>query len=436
METMIIRKGYKFRLKLRHGDKQQFTQFAGCCRFVWNKALAVQDGLFQNENEKILPKTKLMNLLPEWKQEHNFLKEAHSQILQQSLIDLDRAYQGFFRRLKNGEDPGYPRFKKKFVHDSFRFPQGFRLENRHVYLPKLGWFRFYKSREIEGTPKNVTVSRDGSHWNISVQVEVEIPDSCPVREPSAGLDMGIARFYTCSDGSFAEPLSAFKVLEKNLAREQRKLSRKRKFSQNWKKQKAKVAQVHRKIRDSRLDYLHKHSTALSLAYAVVYAEDLQVRNMSRSARGTREEPGKNVRAKSGLNKAILDQGWSEFMRQLGYKLSWRGGELIKVPAWYTSQKCSRCGHISKNNRKSQSRLECEACGLSIHADLNAAINIHTLGQRGMNPVECCTAASPGGEINRVNACGDEGLPSPVKQEPPGTGDKVPVSTLQSGIPFL
>lgn len=412
---MIIRKGYRFRLKLRGGEEQILKQFAGCCRFVWNKALAVQDGLFQDENEKLLSKTKLLNLLSGWKGESPFLRQAHSQILQQSLIDLDRAYQGFFRRLgkiragdfSEGEDPGYPRYKKKFVHDSFHFPQGFRFENRHVYLPKLGWFRFYKSREIKGTPKNVTVARNGRNWDISVQVEMEVPDPGSVREPSTGLDMGISRFYTCSDGTFCEPLNVFRSLGEKLSREQRKLSRKKKFSQNWKKQKAKVAKVHRKIRDVRLDFLHKHSTALVGIYGRIYAEDLQVKNMSRSARGTRENPGKNVRAKSGLNKSILDQGWSEFMRQLGYKLSWRGGKLIKVPPHHTSQTCSGCGHVSKTNRKSQSLFVCEACGLEMNADHNAAINIHTLGQRG------------------INACGDEGVLSSLKQELSGNGDRVP-----------
>ena len=119
-----------------------------------------------------------------------------------------------------GEDPGYPRYKKKFVHDSFRFPQCFSILNRHVYLPKLGWFRFYKSREIEGTPKNVTVTRDGRNWNISVQVEQEISDPYPVQEPSTGLDMGISRFYTCSDGTFSKPLKSFKKMEEKLSREQ------------------------------------------------------------------------------------------------------------------------------------------------------------------------------------------------------------------------
>ena len=412
---MLIRKGYKFRLKLKADDARKLRQFAGCCRFVWNRALAVQDELFRDEKAKLLTRTELINRLPEWKREHPFLADAQSQILQQTLKDLDLAYRAFFRRLRKiragdyseGDDPGYPRFKKKYLHDSFRFPQGFRIEYRHIFLPKLGWFRFYKSREIQGTPKNVTVTRDGPHWYVSVQVEQEIPDPVPAREPSAGMDLGVSRFLTLSDGSCAEPLNALLGLEDKLAREQRKLSRKVRFSANWRKQKARVNRVHRKIRDSRRDFLHKTSMALARSYAVLYAEDLNIRGMSASARGTTDNPGQNVRAKAGLNKAVLDQGWSEFLRQLDYKLSRRGGELVRVSPRDTSQSCSRCGHVSKSNRRSQSRFKCTACGLEMHADHNAALNIATLGQRGRN------------------ACGDEGLPSSMKQEPPGNGDKVP-----------
>jgi putative transposase len=370
-------------------------------------ALALQDVRFKDEHEKLLPKTKLINLLPGWKDEHPFLADVHSQILQQALIDLDRAYQAFFRRLKDGEDPGYPRFKKKLVHDSFRYPQGFKIDNRHIYLPKIGWFRFYRSRKIEGIPKNITVSRDGEHWYASIQVELETEDPKPSQKPSVGTDMGVSWFYTCSDGSCAEPLNAFGALAEKLAKEQRKLARMVKFSANWKKQKTKVNQIHRKIRDTRLDFLHKESTKLAAAFGVIYAEDLEVKNMTGSAKGTIEDPGRNVKAKSGLNRSILDQGWGEFMRQLEYKLTWRGGQLVKVPPAYTSQACSDCGHVSKNNRKSQSLFVCENCGREIHADLNAANNIQTLGQRG------------------INACGDEGLPSSWKQEPPGTSDQLP-----------
>ena len=412
---MRIRKGYTFRLKVNAGDARKLRQFAGCRRFVWNMALTVQDELFRNENAKLLTRTKLINRLPEWKREYPFLTDVHSQVLQQAIKDLDLAYQGYFRRLRKirsgdyseGDDPGYPRFKKKYLHDSFRFPQGFKLQGRHVFLPKLGWFRFYKSREVKGTPKNVTVVRDGPHWHISVQVEMFIPRSTPAREPSAGMDLGVARFLTLSDGSRVAPLDAFRRLEDKLAREQRKLARKEEFSANWRKQKARVNRIHRKIRDSRRDFLHKTSTVLARSYSVIFAEDLNVRGMSASAKGTADNPGKNVRAKAGLNKAVLDQGWSELLRQLDYKLSRRGGELVRVSPRDTSRACSRCGNVSENNRKSQSRFECTACGLVMHADENAAINIATLGQRGRN------------------ACGDERLLSSMKQEPPGNGDRVP-----------
>ena len=415
MENMQIRKGYKFRLKLKADEAHKLRRFAGCCRFVWNKALAVQDELFREENTKLLTRTELINRLPEWKREHLFLADAQAQTLQQTLKDLDLAYQWFFRRLKKirtgdyseGSDPGYPRFKKKYLHDSFRFPQGFKIRDRHIFLPKLGWFRFYKSREIEGAPKNVTVTRDGPNWYISVQVEREIPDPVPAREPSAGMDLGVSRLFTLSDGSYQESLDAFRGLQDKLAREQQKLSRKVRFSSNWRKQKTRVNRVHRRIRDSRRDFLHKTSTALARSYAVLYAEDLSVRAMSASAKGTVDNPGHNVRAKAGLNKAVLDQGWSELLRQLDYKLSWRGGELVRVSPRHTSRACSRCGFVSEKNRRSQSRFECDNCGLEINADQNAAINIATLGQRG------------------CNACGDEGLPSSTKQEPPGNGDRVP-----------
>ncbi|RQD65566.1 MAG: transposase [Desulfonatronovibrio sp. MSAO_Bac4] len=402
---MLIRKGYKFRLKLRDGDEQTFVQFAGCCRFLWNKALAYQDGLFQAEGEKILSKTKLLNLLPEWKNEYPFLKEAHSQTLQQSLIDLDRAYQNFFRRLKQGEDPGYPRYKKKFVHDSFRFPQGFKVEGRHVYLPKLGWFRFYKSRNIDGTMKNVTVSRRGRHWYIAVQVEQEIPDPTPTQKPSVGIDMGIARFYTLSDGSFHNPLNPFKKLSKKLARLQRSLARKVKFSQNWKRAKARITRLHEKIADMRRDYLHKLSRLIANRFGFVVVEDLKIKNLTTSAKGTLASPGKNVKAKSGLNRSILDQGWGEFFRQLDYKLSWTGGWLEEANPYNTSRTCPVCGYVDKKNRRSQSKFECVNCFFKDNADYVASINIHTAGHAG------------------IYACGD-GRPS-LKQELPGNSNAVP-----------
>lgn len=168
---------------------------------------------------------------------------------------------------------------------------------------------------------------------------------------------------------------------------QRKLAKKVKFSSNWKKQKDKLQKLYYKISNIRKDFLHKSSDAISKKYAVVVMEDLKVSNMSKSASGTIDAPGRNVAAKSGLNKSILDQGWFEFRRQLGYKLDWRGGNLLVIPPQYTSQACSQCGCVDKENRKTQAKFKCTVCGFEANADYNAAINILRVGLGEIAPLE-------------------------------------------------
>lgn len=213
------------------------------------------------------------------------------------------------------------------------------------------------------------------------------------------FDIGVARFATLSDGSFIAPLNSFKRHEARLRRYQRAMSRKVKFSRNWKKAKARVQKIHARIGNARRDFLHKTSTTISQNHAIVCIEDLQVRNMSRSASGTQDAPGCRVRAKSGLNRAILDQGWAEFRRQLEYKQVWRGGDVIAVPPRNTSRTCPACGHVSAENRQTQARFCCVMCGYENHADLVGAINVLAAG-------------------HAVLACGGTGLSArPMKQEP-------------------
>ena len=172
---------------------------------------------------------------------------------------------------------------------------------------------------------------------------------------------------------------SFKVHQQALARAQRKLSRKIKFSKNWIKQKRKVQIIHARIAHVRRNHLHQISTEICKNHAMIFIEDLKVVNMSRSAKGSREKPGKNVCAKSGLNRSILDQGWSELRRQLEYKSSWRGGYVIAVSPRYTSQCCSACGYRDQENRKTQAAFACLSCGLTLNADINAARNILAAG---------------------------------------------------------
>jgi putative transposase len=191
--------------------------------------------------------------------------------------------------------------------------------------------------------------------------------------------MGIVRFATLSDGTVYPPLNIFKRYAASLGKAQQALSRKKKFSHNWKKAKAKVQRIHLRIANARRDYLHKSSTSISKNHAMVVVEDLQVSNMSQSAAGSVEQPGRNVKQKSGLNKAILDQGWAEFRRQLVYKMLWAGGLLLAVPPQNTSRICPSCGHVSAQNRQTQEVFACVGCGYSENADLVGAINVLRAG---------------------------------------------------------
>jgi len=375
---MKISKAYKYRLKAKPEQEILFRQQAGCCRFVWNKALALQKERLDS-GKKVLRYVEIAKLLTGWKKEEEtvWLAETQSQTMQQTLKFLDKAIKEAFDK-KNQKR--FPRFKKKGKStDSFRYPQGFKLDGNRIFLPKIGWVRFIKSREIEGSLRNVTVSRRGDHWYVSIQTEREIAEPIHPSVSSVGIDLGVTRFATLSDGSFLEPLNSFKKLEKKLAKEQRRLARKKKLSTNWKKQKRKLTRLHIRIADARNDYLHKSSATISKNHAIVYVEDLKIRNMSKSAAGTTEAPGKNVRAKSGLNRAILDQGWFEFRRQLEYKLAWAGGWLVKVPPQNTSRTCPECGCIAKDNRKTQAAFRCVECGFKENADHVGAINIKRAG---------------------------------------------------------
>jgi len=378
-------------------------RFAGARRFVYNKALDIQKANFE-AGGKFISYVDMANRLPEWKEKFPWLKESPSQALQQSLKDAERAFKNFFEKRA-----GYPRFKKRGTGDSFRFPQGFDVDqnNSRIKFPKLGWIRYRNSRDILGTAKNITISQSGGKWFASIQTEREVKQPIPAATSAVGIDMGIVRFATLSDGSFIEPLSSFKKHEVRLRKAQRKMSRKKKFSKNWHKAKRRVQKIHTRISNARKDFLHKASTEISKNHAMVAVEDLQVGNMSRSSKGTADAPGKNVAAKSGLNKAILDQGWFEFRRQLEYKLHWNGGMLVPVPAHYTSQTCPACGHVAKENRQTQAKFECVDCGHEENADVVGAMNVLARG-------------------HRVVACGEDGSglarkrktkPASVKQEP-------------------
>lgn len=404
---MTRRQAYKYELKPTGEQERDMRRFAGACRFVYNKALALQITNYESGG-KFIGYVALAKLLTEWRNgtETPWLKETPCHPLQHALKDLERAYKNFFAKRAD-----FPRFKRKGMNESFRFPDTKRFEidqeNSRIKLPKLGWVRYRNSRDILGQPKNVTVSQASGKWYVSIQTEREVSKPIPTAITAVGIDVGIARFATFSDGSFIASLNSFKKHQKRLARYQRRMARKVKFSNNWKKEKAKVQKVHTTITNARKDFLHKTTTTISQNHALVCVEDLQVGNMSKSSKGNREKHGKRVKQKAGLNKAILDQGWGEFRRQLEYKMAWTGGLYIAVPAHHTSQTCPCCSHVAKENRLTQARFLCVECGHSENADVVGAINVLERGQR-------------------LLACGEDGSgrgrktptkPASVKQEP-------------------
>nr|MBP9722485.1 transposase [Gammaproteobacteria bacterium] len=355
---MIIKKAYKYRLHPTKEQEATLVSYAGHVRFLWNKALSINLNKLKNK-QPIMYYGEFDYWSKIWKksEEYGFLNECPAHIIQQKLKDLQKAFLDCFDKTQPNKK--LPRFKKRGIGDSFRFPEPkhVKLEHNYITLPKLGRIKYHNSIKVVGTIKNYTVSRSGNHWYISIQVEQELQQEPRLIKNAKhvtkdiGLDVGVANFVTTSDGKQIAPINMFRALSKKLAQAQRKLKNRKKFSNNWKKQINKIRRIHQKIADTRRDFLNKLSTNICKSHAMIVVEDLKIKNMSKSAKGTLEQPGKNVKAKSGLNKSILDQGWFEFKRQLRYKSDWFGGLLLEVSAKHTSQKCSKCSYSDSNNRK-------------------------------------------------------------------------------------
>lgn len=422
---MKINKAYKFRLEPDAKQEVVLNNLLGSARFVWNQILAVSFEMLA-KNERIT-KDNLVRKIPDLrkKTECTFLENNSNGVsLQQKVRDLGSAWDKFFNpkeqaklkqkpfkakkprffKLPDGTElqlrPLMPRFKKKSDgYDSIRIVQFDRycgIDGNRVKLPSgIGVVKFRKSQNILGTIKNVTISKVSSRWYISFGTERELLEN-PVHPSKTviGVDLGIKKLVTTSEGDVFKPIHSFKANQVKIVKLQRKLRKKIKFSQNWKKLNLKINKLHHHIANIRHDYLHKVTTTLSKNHAMIAVEDLKVANMSKSASGTIEKKGKNVKAKSGLNKSILDQGWSMLVTQLEYKQQWRGGLLVKVDPRYTSQTCSSCGHVAKENRQTQAKFECVECGFSENADINASRNILSAGHAVLSVEGGCGKCRP------------------------------------------
>ena len=365
-----MRRTFKYRIFPTHKQTTVLEQTFDCCCWLYNYLLEQRKNAWESE-KKNLSRYDQSNLLKGLKQDYPFLNNTHSQVFQNVAMRIDLAFRAFFRRVKSGEKPGYPRFRGKDRYDSFTYPQsGFKLLKTVVQLSKIGGIKIKLHRAIEGTIKTCTVKRMSTgKWFVSFACDIDhIPIEQPI-EPAIGIDMGLVSFATLSNGEQIENPRFFRKEEKALARVQRKLSAQEKATKAKTKTKKVVARIHERIAWKRKNFIHQESCKLVNRFNTMAVEDLSINDMQKN----------NFRC---INKSIGDAAWQMFLGLLSSKAEWAGRKCIKVNPAFTSQNCSKCGNRHKLNL-SDRVYHCPSCDLQLNRDKNAALNILGLGLQSL-----------------------------------------------------
>lgn len=388
---MKIIRGYKTRLSPNKRQAELLLRYAGTARFVYNWALAdriekYKAGTPTTRYAQIKHFNSIKRDLYPW------ITEMPYVVTQEAFAHLDAAYKNFFRRVKKGEEPGFPKFKSKHRGiTSFSFRGSIRVEKTRIKLPIIGWIKLGQAGYLPESDVKIlkaTVSSRAGYWFVSMQVEQEIDEPKPATAPAIGIDVGLKSLAVCSNGKVFDNPKTLYMHEKKLARMQRELSRRKKGGKNWEKTRAKIARLHYKIASIRSTTLHEVScyvTAKARPRAVVM-EDLNVSGMLKNGH---------------LSKAIQDASFGELRRQIEYKASWNGIEFILAGRWFPSSKtCSRCGSRKDVLKLSERIYRCAACGVIIDRDYNAAQNLASLAFSQSEPAN---GGGLPGELSRTEA---------------------------------
>src|SRR5260221_640221 len=367
MDEQGLRKTFKYKLKPTTEQVAALAFVVRRCRELYNAALEERRGAWQKRGVSITVAGQSAQL-PAVKEARHEYRDLHSQVLQDVLTRLDRAVHAFERRNGEGQTPGYPRFQGSNRYNSFTYKQfgnGATLDNGFLVLSKIGRIGIHWSRPLEGTPKTVTISREADGWYACFScAEVPVQPFAPTgQEP--GIDVGLKVFLITADGDIVESPPHYRKAEKQLAKAERCVSRRKKGSHRRKKAVALLKRKHQTIQRQRRDFQHKTALALLRQYDTIYLEDLLVRNMVRNPH---------------LAKSISDASWGQFRTILEAKAVYAGRRVVAVPAMYTTQDCSDCGERVLKSMSVRTHV-CPSCGLVLDRDENAALNILALGKQ-------------------------------------------------------
>ena len=318
---------YKRKLILTKEQSNRLSSWIGACRVVYNLGMEIKQASYKSTGKSV-SKYDLLNQLPDLKKDFDWIRDVPSQTLQAAVERLDRSYQNFFRSFKKGG--GYPKFASKKMFKSILF-KTVSVKGHFVSVPKIGSIKLFKDSVILGKPKTAQIIIEPTGFFICIQCE-DVPFKFVSENQAIGIDMGIAHFCIDSNGNFVANQQHFKRHERELRVANRSLARKKQGSNGWTRQAKKLSRLHHRVTNVRKDFLHKESTKLAKANSIVYMEDLKIKHMSKSAKGSAAEPGNNVAAKSGLNRAILDCWWGAFGTMLEYKT-----QVLRVNPKHTTQ---------------------------------------------------------------------------------------------------